>query len=307
MVLEVHGSDIQPFGYEDRVDFLVALDDAIVHINLSNIELLAVEEFLPAAGPAAESLLNLYGANGVIGKPTPKPQAEAEAPSGNVATQTLSGNPVAHPQTRAAGRKLLQIPARGSFNGACNPRPCPPSSVCMRTKLLRLYLHANARHRTCLRCVLRYVRLAMCTLCRSMHWTCLLNWTTWSVNYQVHHARAQSLKAASTSLVPACADASVVTPSANVSEPIVRVTLRISTTAGNLPIVVSELQASVANSTAPFVQGFRSKGHNVSTIFIDSITPSYVSLAPSCCLQVHSGFAEALYNYVSTSWHEAPS
>ncbi len=78
-------------------------------------------------------------------------------------------------------------------------------------------------------------------------------------------------------LAPACADASVVTPSANVSEPIVRVTLRISTTAGNMPIVVSELQASVANSTAPFVQGFRSKGHNVSTIFIDSITPSYVS------------------------------
>ncbi|CAL5230064.1 g13517 [Coccomyxa viridis] len=190
VVLEVHGSDIQPFGYDDRVDFLVALDDSIVHINLSNIELLAVEEFLPAAGPAAESLLNLYGTNGVMGKPPPKPQAEA--PSGNAAAQTLSS-----PQTRAAGRKLLQYSTRGSYS-----------------------------------------------------------------------------------------DASVVTPSANVSEPIVRVTLRISTTAKNLPIVVSELQASVANSTASFVEGFRSKGHNVSTIFIDSITPSYApiggpSLAPA--------------------------
>lgn len=59
-----------------------------------------------------------------------------------------------------------------------------------------------------------------------------------------------------------------------------RVTLRISTTAGNMPIVETELQASVANSTAPFVKGFRSKGHNVSSIFIDSITPSYVSSKP---------------------------
>ncbi len=109
----MHGSDIQPFGYDDRVDFLVALDDSIVHINLSNIELLAVEEFLPAAGPAAESLLNLYGTNGVMGKPPPKPQAEA--PSGNAAAQTLSS-----PQTRAAGRKLLQYSTRGSYSGACD-------------------------------------------------------------------------------------------------------------------------------------------------------------------------------------------
>lgn len=112
---------------------------------------------------------------------------------------------------------------------------------------------------------------------------------------RVHHAKAQPLTAAS-SLAPACADASVVTPSANVSEPIVRVTLRISTTAKNLPIVVSELQASVANSTASFVEGFRSKGHNVSTIFIDSITPSYVSSSPSRCLLAPSAFPKVLYS-----------
>ena len=88
-------------------------------------------------------------------------------------------------------------------------------------------------------------------------------------------------------LVHACADPSVVTSSPNLSEPIVRVTLRISTSAGNMPIVESELEASVANSTAPFVKGFRNKGHNVSTIYIDSITPSYVSSSIYNCLQVH--------------------
>ena len=123
MVLEVHGSDIQPFDYDDRVDLLVAMDNAIVHINLSNIELLAVEEFLPAAGPSAESLLNLYGTNGVIGKPSLKPQAEA--PSQSAAVQTLSVEPAGAPQTRAAGRKLLQSPARGTYNGAWDPRDMP--------------------------------------------------------------------------------------------------------------------------------------------------------------------------------------
>ena len=166
VVLEVHGSDIQPFGYDDRVDFLVALDDAIVHINLSNIELLAVEEFLPAAGPAAESLLNLYGTNGVMGKPPPKPQAEA--PSGNAAAQTLSANPRSPPQTRAAGRKLLQIPARGTYSGAGTPMPCPPLSICAPScrsctvsQLPGIWI--------CLHCLLRCVRPVMHSLCRSVH------------------------------------------------------------------------------------------------------------------------------------------
>lgn len=123
--MEVHGQDIQPFGFNDRVDFLVAMDDAIVHINLSNIELLAVEEFLPAAGPSAESLLNLYGTNGIIGKQSPKPQAVT--PSGTVAAAELAEH-AAGPQpsqaTRASGRKLLQLLPRSSSG----PRNAPYSS-----------------------------------------------------------------------------------------------------------------------------------------------------------------------------------
>ena len=114
MVMEVHGQGIQPFGYEDRVDFLVAMDDAIVHINLSNIELLAVEEFLPAAGPSAESLLNLYGDNGVLARQSPA--SAASAPSARVAAETLAEQ-AASPraaQPRVSGRKLLQLLPRSS-------------------------------------------------------------------------------------------------------------------------------------------------------------------------------------------------
>lgn len=161
VVLEVHGSDIQPFGYDDRVDFLVALDNAIVHINLSNIELLAVEEFLPAAGPAAESLLNLYGTNGIIGKPPLKPQAEA--PSENAAAQTLSANPAGPPQTRAAGRKLLQIPGRGSFTGACDPGPCPSfmSWVWRKASSCRSCTFLQLLSTTCRDCLVCSSRLAI--------------------------------------------------------------------------------------------------------------------------------------------------
>ena len=122
VVLEVRGADLQPFGYNDRVDFLVAMDDAIVHINLSNIELLAVEEFLPAAGPSAESLLNLYGTNGMLSKPTSK-TAQAPPPSANstsVAAQTLAeqaASPLAG-RTRTSCRKLLQMLPRSSA-GRC--------------------------------------------------------------------------------------------------------------------------------------------------------------------------------------------
>ncbi len=72
-------------------------------------------------------------------------------------------------------------------------------------------------------------------------------------------------------------------PSSNVSEPIVRVTLRLTTTFGTLSIVDYELHQSVANSTAPMLANFRLKGHNVSEMLIDSVTASYVSTA--CMLQ----------------------
>lgn len=81
VVMEVHGSNIQPFGYQDRVDFMVALDDAIIDIDLSNIELLAVEEFLPASGPSAESLVNLYG-NSAISKADRANIRDAPSPAG---------------------------------------------------------------------------------------------------------------------------------------------------------------------------------------------------------------------------------
>jgi hypothetical protein len=76
----VHGANIQPFGYQDRVDFLVSLDAAIDTINLDNIELLAVEEFLPASGPSAESLMNLFGTSTVFKSPQPSSRSGAPAP-----------------------------------------------------------------------------------------------------------------------------------------------------------------------------------------------------------------------------------
>ncbi len=84
------------------------------------------------------------------------------------------------------------------------------------------------------------------------------------------------------------------TPSANLSEPIVRVTLRISTSRGNLTVVEYELKQSVANSTAPMVAGFRAKGHNVTSIQLDSMTASFVSAhslldLKSECLRRHTG------------------
>lgn len=77
---QVHGANIQPFGYQDRVDFLVSLDAAIDTINLDNIELLAVEEFLPASGPSAESLMNLFGTSTVFKSPQPSLRSGAPAP-----------------------------------------------------------------------------------------------------------------------------------------------------------------------------------------------------------------------------------
>ena len=191
MVLEVHGSDIQPFGYDDRVDFLVALDNAIVHINLSNIELLAVEEFLPAAGPAAESLLNLYGTNGIIGKPPLKPQAEAP---GNPAAQTLSGNPAGPPQTRAAGRKLLQIPPRGTYSGACNLGAMPLPNVVgdiEAQQLSQLHLSAAAGRRLAVfaRCALQGCHLG------SLDARASLVTTKCALTIQVCHARLPPMRA----------------------------------------------------------------------------------------------------------------
>lgn len=84
--MQVHGANIQPFGYQDRADFLVSLDQAIDDITLDNIELLAVEEFLPASGPSAESLMNLFGSNAVYkspkaaGSPPPAPPPSGAAP-----------------------------------------------------------------------------------------------------------------------------------------------------------------------------------------------------------------------------------
>lgn len=94
---QVDGDSIQPFGYQLRADFLHSLDDAVSAITLQNIELLAVEEFLPASGPSAESLTSLLGASGntarssssssAVASPGPlqKPGSAALAPDASTA------------------------------------------------------------------------------------------------------------------------------------------------------------------------------------------------------------------------------
>ena len=56
---QLHGGNIQPFDFADRAALLHGLDDSIAAIRLENIELLAVEEILPASGPSSESLTSL--------------------------------------------------------------------------------------------------------------------------------------------------------------------------------------------------------------------------------------------------------
>ena len=100
-MLQVDGDSIQPFGYQLRADFLHSLDDAVSAISLQNIELLAVEEFLPASGPSAESLSSLMGGSSAGGGyaatpnsssssaptpgPLPKPGSAASPPDVNMA------------------------------------------------------------------------------------------------------------------------------------------------------------------------------------------------------------------------------
>lgn len=78
---QLHGGDIQPFNYEDRAALLHGMDDAIAAIRLENIELLAVEEILPASGPSSESLTSLLN-DGSGGGPSSKgvPAAPPPAP-----------------------------------------------------------------------------------------------------------------------------------------------------------------------------------------------------------------------------------
>ncbi|BDA45207.1 probable serine/threonine-protein kinase SIS8 at C-terminar half [Coccomyxa sp. Obi] len=184
VVMEVHGVDIQPFGYQDRLDFLVSMDEAIDDITLDNIELLAVEEFLPASGPSAESLMNLFGTNAVFKSPKAA-SGNAPPPVGALAAIKLAGQPASPlaSVTRTSGRRrqLLQ-----SSTGQLAPPPV-------------------------------------------------------------------------------------------LTEPVVRVTLRISTTVTLMDKVEQELQRSMQNTTTGLAARFRAKGHDVSGIYIVSMTSS---LAP---------------------------
>ena len=76
-----------------------------------------VEEFLPVAGPSAESLMNLYGDNGVYSAPKqPAQPAVSPTPPGTFAAQVLAASEAAvAPRAaqagqplRNSGRRLLQ-------------------------------------------------------------------------------------------------------------------------------------------------------------------------------------------------------
>ncbi|CAL8469015.1 g8556 [Coccomyxa elongata] len=196
IVMEVHGVDIQPFGYQDRLDFLVSLDDAIDDITLDNIELLAVEEFLPASGPSAESLMNLFGSNAVFKSPKAS-SGNAPPPAGALAAIKLAGqaaSPLAS-VTRTSGR------------------------------------------------------------------------------------RRQLLQSSTGQLAPP----------AVLTEPVVRVTLRISTTVTLMDKVERELQRSMQNTTDSLAARLRAKGHDVTGIDIVSMTSSLApiggpSIAPTAAM-----------------------
>lgn len=65
-------------------------------------------------------------------------------------------------------------------------------------------------------------------------------------------------------------------PMSSLTEPVVRVTLRISTTVSLAPKVQVELQECVQNNTTGLAAMLHTKGHDVSAIYIDSITSSLV-------------------------------
>jgi hypothetical protein len=77
---QLHGGNIQPFDFADRAALLHGLDDAIAAIRLENIELLAVEEILPASGPSSESLTSLLNDGNGAGPP-PKGAPAAPPPT----------------------------------------------------------------------------------------------------------------------------------------------------------------------------------------------------------------------------------
>jgi hypothetical protein len=68
------------------------------------------------------------------------------------------------------------------------------------------------------------------------------------------------------------------------SEPIVRVTLRISTNVLMLARVQQEMLEAVANTTAPLPSLFRAKGYDVSGIYLISMTSSLVRCLDGPCL-----------------------
>lgn len=68
-------------------------------------------------------------------------------------------------------------------------------------------------------------------------------------------------------------------PPAVLTEPVVRVTLRISTTVTLVDKVEQELQRSMLNTTDSLAARLRAKGHDVTGIYIVSMTSSLV-----CCL-----------------------
>ena len=90
---QLHGPNLQPFDYNDRAAMLHALDDAVAAIHLTNIELLAVDELLPASGPASESLASLLSGGGYGAGPAAQALPPALLPSSSVTTSQTSGRP----------------------------------------------------------------------------------------------------------------------------------------------------------------------------------------------------------------------
>ena len=119
MVYQLFGPNIEPFTEALRQDFVQQLNWTLVEVDLQDIEILSVEEFLPLTGPKAETLMRLSA--------SPTKHAElsgavlAAAPGPDV--RTTNTTTTASYLRSVTGRRLLQDPVGAQRGSVAQPYP----------------------------------------------------------------------------------------------------------------------------------------------------------------------------------------
>ena len=106
VVYQLFGPSIEPFTEALRQDFVLQLNWTLVEVDLADIEILSVEEFLPLTGPNAETLMRLSAGPKKHMAPNSTVLAAAPGPDVRGANTTT---PASYLRS-VTGRRLLQDP-----------------------------------------------------------------------------------------------------------------------------------------------------------------------------------------------------